>query len=373
MKRQIVYALGITLGVIFCLGFVKYLQISRAIAEQANMPQPAEAVTSYVANIQEWPRAFSAVGTLTPTQGAVLRAEESGRVVSIALESGKRVAQGTLLVALDTSVEEAQLDGAKAQFSLAKLNVDRQRSLRKRNANAQSDLDDAEANYQFAKAEVARLQALIRRKQIIAPFDGVAGIRQVNVGQMVSQGDRIVAFHSLDDLYVDFSLPQDSVGHLQEGYDVQIVLQGDVRQTYQATLSGIDSEVDANTRNIQLRATLSQAYEGLRPGMFVDVSVVLPKKDSVVALPSSSVQYAPYGNSVYVIEPGEAADAPRPITNTTVVLGRHFGDMVEVISGVKQGTEVVSSGTFKLRPGLSVVVRNSVQPGQELTPSPVDS
>ncbi|MCB0332492.1 MAG: efflux RND transporter periplasmic adaptor subunit [Bdellovibrionales bacterium] len=373
MKRQILYALGVTFGVIFFLGFVKYLQISRAIAEQANRPQPAEAVTSYITDVQEWPQELAAVGTLSSTQGTVLRAEEAGRVVSITFDSGTNVSQGTVLVSLDTSVEEAQLDGAKAQLKLAELNVDRQRSLRKRNANAQSDLDSAEATYQFAKAEVSRLEAVIRRKQIIAPFDGIAGIRQVNIGQMVAQGDKIVAFHSLKDLYVDFSLPQQVVDGLAQGYEVHVVLHDDKTQKYQATLTGIDSQVDENTRNINLRATLSRVYESLRPGMFVDVSVVLPKKDRVVALPSTSVQYAPYGNSVYVIEAGENVEGPRPIKNTTVVLGRHFGDLVEVISGLKQGEEVVSSGTFKLRPGISVVVRNSVQPEQELTPTPADS
>jgi len=373
MKRQILIGLGATGALIVVLAIVKAVQISSMIAEAESRPIPPEAVTSFVAQEQDWQQEFSSVGSLAAVQGATLSAEEVGRVSAVNFESGADVKAGDVLVALDTAVEEAQLDGARAQLQLGELNAKRQRALRERSANSQSELDDAEANLRNVSAEVERLTAIIKRKKIVAPFDGRTGIRLVEVGQTVSIGQHVVALNSFEKLYVNFTLPQQALGKLVTGTKVNVKVDSFPDKTFVATLTAIGSQVEVANRNVSLQATLDNPQQALRPGMFADITVILNDVDKVIAIPTSSIQYAPYGNTIYIIEAGKEPNGPRPIRPQIVTLGRMLGDNVAVLTGLKAGEEVVSSGAFKLRPGVSVIVNNVVTPDSNLNPQPEDT
>ena len=369
MKRQLAITLGAALATILLLSFVKYRQISAAIAEGQNRQMPPAAVTSFIARAEQWPQTYSAIASLEAVEGATLAAEDDGRVAAVHFQSGDPVTAGQLLVELDTSVEQAQLAGAKAQLELAARTAKRQRTLRKKKANSQTDLDTAESNLRNLAAEVSRLEAVIARRQIVAPYDGNAGIRRVNVGEMISVGTEVVAVHNFKSLHVNFTLPQDAVPLVEEGASV-IVAVGQAKVEYKAVVTAIDSAVDPVTRNISVQATLDNAAGKLRPGMFAVATIMTTVVDDVVVIPESSVAFAPFGDRVFVIAAG---DGPRDITPRTVQLGRRHGDLISVTSGIAAGDEVASSGTFKLFPGVKVIVNNSVQPGEDTAPTPADT
>jgi len=368
MIRQIIAAVLITTCVIAGFAFIKYRQVSSAIATAMSRKEPAQAVTTFVATQEEWPRFLSAVGTIRAVEGTTLSAQDAGRISVVRFQSGSYVQKGSVLVELDTDVEKADLSGAVARLELAELTAKRQRTLRERAANSQSDSDVAEAGLRDARAQVERLKAIIERKTIIAPFSGRSGIRLVNPGQMVSPGTAIVALYAFDPLFLDFSLPQHSLGDVTIGCPVKLHVDAFPERTFDATLSAMESFVDPITRNIDLQATLRNVDQVLRPGMFANVDVVLPTKDRVVAVPSSSVSYALYGDTIYLVEKnagGALIASPR-----TIKLGRRLGDRIAVLSGISPGDEIVTSGTFKLRPGVSVSVNNEITPENELNPTP---
>lgn len=371
-KKPLVISLGVTIGVIVILGFIKYQQISAAIAQSKMMGPPPTTVTSFIAEAQSWPNTISASASLAASQGAMLSAEEMGRISNIAFTSGQLVEKGDVLLEMDTSVEAAQLKGAKAALSLASINAKRQRALRAKNANAPGDLDDAEATLRESEAEVARLSAVLDRKRVIAPFSGRLGIRLANVGETVQAGTNIVSLNSFDPLFVNFSLPQQVLPSLETKASVSVNV-GGFDTPFEGTLTAIESEVDQKTRTIALQATVLNPKGELRPGMFAEVDVSLGKPIDVIAIPASSVSYAPYGDSVYVVEPGVEGKETRAIRAQTVVTGERFGDMIAIQSGLKAGEEVVSSATFMLRPNAEVLVNSEIDPGANLTPNPEDT
>ncbi len=373
MRKQILITIGVVGGAILILALIKYAQISKAIAQQQSFSPPPEAVTSIIASSETWPREFQAIGSLKSAQGVMLSAEEAGEVTEILFESGERVEGGQVLVKLDTSEEEANLKGAIAVLDHMKIAFDRAQKLRSTKVMAQAELDSAEARLREATAAVDSLKANIARKKIIAPFSGRAGIKQVNVGQYLTAGTPVVPVYSLSLLYVDFSLPQQAVSEIEIGQKIHVVVDAYAGEIFEGKLTAINPQIDANTRNIEIQGTLNNPDEKLRSGMFAEVIVVLSKEDKVIAVPSSSVNYAPYGDTVYVIEKMKNPQGAEylGVRQQVVKLGRKKGDKVVLLSGIKEGEEVVSSGAFKLRPGAAVIVNNSLQP--KPTNQPFDS
>ena len=373
MKRMLVM-LGVMLLLILSLGFVKFQQIRAAIAAGAAWQPPPEAVTTIVTSEETWPRSLGAIGSVSAVHGVTVSADLSGIVAKIELESGRRVSAGQVLVRLDTSQERAQLAAAEAQRDLARLNLERAKRLVESGAIAQAEYDRLAAEAKQAEAGMGEIQAVIDRKTIRAPFTGVLGIRQVDLGQYLAAGDAIVPLQSLDPVYVDFSVPQQDVGELRVGAEVRVTAESlAVHQS--GRITAINSIVDQGTRNVQIQATFANPGGKLRPGMFVDVQVVVGTTHDVVALPASAISYAPYGNSVFIVSDMKAKDG-RPykgVRQQFVKLGPGRGDQVAVLSGVKSGEEVVTSGVFKLRNGAAVLVNNAVQPSNNPAPRPADS
>jgi membrane fusion protein (multidrug efflux system) len=302
-------------------------------------------------------------------------ADLPGIVDRLAFESGESVREGDVLLQLDIRQEQAQLAAAEADRDLARLNFDRMQGLVNEGAISRADYDRAVAEQKRTEARVGEIRATIARKTIRAPFAGILGIREVNVGQYLSAGDAIAPLQSLDSIYVNFGVPQQEVTQVYAGRNVRVTT-GDLSGiAFAGRVTAINSIVDETTRNIQIQATLANPRGTLRPGMFVQTEVILGSGRSVVALPASAISYAPYGDSVFVVTDLKDSNGQtyRGVRQQFVKLGDARGDQIAVLSGLKPGEEVVTSGVFKLRNGAAVVVNNKVQPSNERTPKPEDS
>lgn len=377
MIKRMSLMLGAMLLLVLVLAGIKTLQIKAAIAKYAKFAPPPAAVTSTVAKAQTWQPVLTLVGSMRAVNGVLVSTDLAGIVSQIAFESGREMKKGDLLVKLDTQQEEAQLHSAQARRELARISLDRQRDLLAKKAVAQSDFDAAESEFRQAEAAVEEAQATIARKTIVAPFDGLAGIRQVDLGQYLNVGATIAPLQSLDPIFVEFSIPQQDFNQVASGKKVHVRADGIEGQEFEGEVTAIDSKVDEATRNVTVQATVKNPDHKLRPGMYVSVDVLLPEQEGVVAIPATSINYAPYGDSVFIIkdadDPGPDGTKGKQVVQQFVKLGASRGDQVAVLSGVKPGDEVVTSGVFKLRSHAAVMVNNSVKPGEDLNPNPPDT
>lgn len=353
----------------------KAMQISKAIAMGKAFRMPPDAVTSVVVRESETAPSLEAVGSLASPQGVMLGADLPGKISEILFESGSHATNGQILVRLDTRQEEAQLRTAKAKLDLARQNLDRSRDLRAKNVIAEYAWEEARTQFQSAEASVDETQAMIDRKTIRAPFAGDLGIRQVNTGQYLKSGDPIVQLESLDPIYVNFSLPQQNLAKLAVGQKLMVMADGIPEKAFPGTITAINSAVDTSTRNIQVQGTVANPDHLLRSGMFAGVRVSLPNLEKSIMVPATAIQYAPYGDSVFVIETMKDPEGKEylGVREQTVVLGKTQGDQVAVLKGLKNGERIATSGTFKLRQGGAVKVNDAVQPGNDPAPKPKDS
>ena len=375
VKRILITLIGIIV-LIGGLAGIKGLQIQRMIAHGDNFVPPPEVVTTAMAKTDSWESFLTAIGSLEAVQGVVVTAELTGKVVHIAFEPGSMVKAGDLLVQQDTSVESAQLRAAEAEVALAKINFERIKKLVANKTVSQSDFDNADAQYKQAVAQADNIRAVIGKKTIRAPFSGRLGIRQVNLGQTLNEGDEIVSLQSLDPIYVNFLLPQQRLAQVYPGLAIRLTTDAFPGQVISGKITAINPQVDAATRNIRIQATVENPAELLRPGMYVNVSVVLPDRIEVLAIPATSVLYAPYGDSVFVVEErkNDSNKSSGLVLNQKFVrLGETRGDYVSIISGLKQGETVVSTGVFKLRNGQAVVIDNTLSPEFKQMPKPADA
>jgi membrane fusion protein (multidrug efflux system) len=374
MLRRMLLMLAVVVVILGALGFVKYRQIQGAIAQAAFQPPP-EAVTTVVVQQENWPATLSAIGTVAAVKGVTVSADLPGLVDRINFDSGKSIGQGDVLVHLDTRQEQAQLTAAESQRDLARLNFERAQRLMKEGIVSQADYDRTAAEFKQSEARVGEIRATIERKTIRAPFSGFLGIRQINLGQYLSAGDPIVPLQALHPIYVNFGVPQQDTGQVRVGRGVRISANDLGGTEFTGRVTAIDSIVDETTRNVQVQATLPNPGATLRPGMFVQTQVLVGATRPVIALPSSGINYAPYGDSVFVVTDLKGQDGKpyRGVRQQFVKLGGSRGDQVAIVSGVKPGDEVVTSGVFKLRNGAAVRVNNKVVPSNSPAPKPEDS
>jgi membrane fusion protein (multidrug efflux system) len=375
MAKRMILMLTIAVVVLAVLGFVKFQQFQAAAGQAAAFQPPPEAVTTVVAQEREWPATLSAIGSVAAVQGVTVSADLPGIVDRIAFTSGTYVREGDVLVELDTRQERAQLAAAEAQRDLARLNFERMERLVIDGAISRADYDQAAAEAKSTEARVGEIRAAIARKTIRAPFSGILGIRQVNLGEYLSPGDPVVPLQSLSPIYVNFGVPQQDAAKARIGRAVRITVADLQGAEFRGRITALDSIVNEETRNVQVQATLPNRDGRLRPGMFVQAEVVLGEGQSVVPIPASAVSYAPYGNSVFVVTDMKGPDGQpyRGVRQQFVTLGGARGDQVAIVAGVKPGDEVVTSGVFKLRNGAAVNVNNRVQPSNDPAPRPTDS
>jgi len=387
---RIVVAGGISLVVIGVLAGTKFAQISSLIrfgkAAQAAGPPP-EAVGAAVAKGAEWESLLESVGSVAAGRGVTISNEVPGLVRAIRFDSGAKVRPGQVLVELDASVERAQLSSLQARRDLATASATRTRRLEAGGASTKAQLDSDEAQLKTVSADARALEAQIEKKTIRAPFGGKLGIRSVNLGQYLNPGTPITVLESQDAVYIDFTVPQQQVARVPVGTSVRIALPGtQPPRTLTGKIAAVDPNADPVTRAVNLRASVDEEQRDktapgeLRPGMFVNVSVVLPDRASVVFVPATAIMRAPYGNSVYIVE-DRKDEAGHPLSGPDgkpakvarqqfVRIGVTRGDFVAIDEGVTAGQEVVVLGAFKLRNGAPLMVNNEIQLPSSQTPTP---
>ena len=372
VKKVVLTALGIALLVGVIAG-IKALQIKAMIEAGANAPKPVETVSAALVERDRWVRSVESVGSFRAVQGADLSMETSGIVSRILFENGAEVHKGDLLLELDSEAEKATLRSAEAEANLAGTVYERSKILRASNAISQSDLDTAASQFRKLTALVEQLRATMSKKQLLAPFAGRLGIREVNLGQFVQNGDKIVSLQSLDPIFVDFLLPQQLISTLATGQKILVRTDAYPGRVFEGELTAINSEVDRITRNIRLQGTLKNADGALRPGMFARVEIFDGGEDEVLRIPLTAQLRAPYGDSVFVVLDKKSEDGENGeliVEQRFIRTGRAVGDFVSVTEGLKEGDRVVTAGAFKLRNGVSVRVDNSLAPNPSLAPTP---
>jgi membrane fusion protein, multidrug efflux system len=373
MAKRMIIMISMMIAFIACIGFVKFRKIQASTG--GGYQPPPEAVTTVVAREELWRGTLNAIGTVTAVNGVTVSADLPGVVQSITFASGDRVGGGQVLVRLDTRQEQAQLVAAEAKLELARLNLERVKGLREQGITPQSDLDKAVAEQKETEGMVGEIRAAIERKTIRAPFSGVLGIRQINLGQYLTSGAPIVPLQALDPIYVDFGVPQQDLVRVRTNGEVRVTLEGLAGGELKGRITAVDSVINESTRNVRIQATLDNRAGHLKPGMFVTGRVLTADEDRVIPLPSSAISYAPYGDSVFVVEQMKGPDGKpyRGVRQQFVKLGIARGDQVAVVSGIAAGAEVVSSGAFKLRNGAAVEVNNTIQPANAAAPRPEDN
>lgn len=360
--------------VVVPIGLIKFFQVRKMMSSPMTMPPTT--VSSVVVEEEDWAPTLSAVGSVSAVQGAVISTELGGVVSKIAFENGSTAKKGDILVQLDTSAEDAQLHSAEADLELARADLARSRDLTARKVISRADSDAAESKFNRLQAVVDQMRSNIRKKTLVAPFDGQIGIRQVNIGQSIDARQPVVQLTALDPVYVDFALPEQYVSQLSNGLDVNVRVDALVGHDFKGKLTAVNSMVDSVTRNVTAQATLQNPEHTLRPGMFAKVEVVLPAKGKALVIPGSAVSYAPFGDSVYVIEKKKdekTGKESQVIRQQFVRIGESRGDFVAVTQGLKGGETIVSTGVFKLRNGMTVTINNDLAPKPQMKPNPVDS
>ena len=374
MTKRMSVMLAVVIAFIAIIGSIKYFQIKGAMAQQGAFQPPPEAVTTVIAKAEPWQMNLSAIGSVTAVNGVTVSADLPGMVESITFDSGHTVNRGDVLVRLDAKQERAQLAAAEAQRELLRVDLERSRGLLANGVLPQATYDSVAAQYKQAQARVGEIQATIQRKVIRAPFAGVLGIRQINLGQYLEGGAAVVSLQAVRPAYVNFTVPQQEIGKLSVGSQVQVTSDA-LASPETGKVNAFGSTIDEATRQAHVQAIFPNASGKLRPGLYVEVQLPSGATNQAVTLPASAISYAPFGDSVFIVEDVKGKDGKsyRGVRQQFVKLGGSRGDQVAVTTGVKAGEEVVTSGVFKLRPGAAVQVNNTVQPGNSATPKPEDS
>ena len=372
MKKRMLWMVVVVVAFVSAIGGFKYFQIKAAMSQ--SWAPPPEAVTTVIARQESWATTLNAIGSVQAVNGVTVSADLPGIITEFAIDSGRAVTKGDVLVRLDTRQERAQLAAADAQRELARLALERNRGLAASGVVAQSNLDQAQAEFKSAEARAGEIRATIERKTIRAPFSGVLGIRQVNLGQYVAGGAPIVSLQAIRPVYVNLTVPQHQLATLRPGTSIQVTSDA-LGSPEVGKVAAIDSVIDEATRNARVQAIFDNKSGRLRPGMYVEAHLGSGGATSVVTVPVSAISYAPFGDSVFVVEEMKDKDGKsyKGVRQQFVKLGGSRGDQVGVVSGLKSGEEVVTSGAFKLRPGAAVTINNKVQPSNSATPSPANS
>ncbi len=356
--RTRLFAVILILGLLFAGMFAIKSCQSRQMAAMNAMTPPPTTVAVATATETEWQPFLEATGTLVATQGVFVSAEVAGKVREIHVESGEPVEANALLLQLDDSIEQAEVQGLIAEAGLGKLEFERAAQLLNNKLGSQADYDRTRANLQKTQADLAAKRALLEKKAIRAPFPGILGIRQVDVGAYLEPGDQIVSLQQLDPIYADFSLPERYQSSITPGQQVSIQAKAWPGELFEGVISAIDPRIDSNTRSVRIRATLANRKLLLRPGMFAEVHLLLPVRSNVVTVPQTAIMYNPYGNAVYVVQPG---DAGLVVDYRQVQTGTVRDGQIEISSGLQAGERVVSAGQLKLRNGMAISIDDSLQ------------
>lgn len=338
-------------------GFEQFRKNAIAKFFAGNKPPPTT-INVALAQSEPMSRFLDAIGTVAAVNQVTIAPQVAGRVVKLAFESGASVKQGDPLVQLDDATERADLANYQAQAKLATANLQRARTLAQEKYATQASVDQQQSQLDVARAGVARSQALIDQKLIKAPFAGDLGIRQVDLGQYVGPGTAIVSLTKLDQVYVDFTLPEQARSQLNVGLPVQISADAFPGKSFDAKISTIEPQIDPTTRAIKVRATMDNPERLLQPGMFARARVVLPPQPDVITVPETSVDYTVYGQSVFLIQEDgkdEKGQAKYKAVQTFVTAGARQNGRVAIVKGLNSGDMVANAGQTRIFNGSAVI------------------
>lgn len=370
--KSIGIAVASLLGIVAIAAGIKFTQFGAMGEAQASTPPPSETVSTFTTEIQKWPNSYTAMGTVEASEGIVITAEVAGKVKDIRFKSGEQVKKGTVILVQESGNEQAQLSAAEARLRLARSNHDRLVELHKRNTVSQSDLDTGVQQMGSALGDVNDLKATLDKKLVRAPFDGRLGIRQVDAGEDLQVGGEIVSLQATNSVRVNFPVPQFWLVQMDRGLPVEVNVGDGSNSTISGEITAIGAEISAVTRNAIVQSYLENEKNQLIPGMAVETKVTLSDPQEVLAVPSTAIIYAPFGDTVFVIEAGEK-EGTFKARQQFVRLGKARGDFVEIVDGLKVGDVVASAGAFKLLNGQAVTVGALPTPEFKLEPTPADS
>jgi membrane fusion protein, multidrug efflux system len=336
----------------------------------ANMKPPAASVTVAVAKSEVVPNLLTAVGDLAAVHQVNVTCDVSGRITDIMFTAGSTVKAGSPLVQLFDGPEQGDLASFKAQAVVGQLSLDRAKQLAARQFGPQATVDTAQAAYDQATAGIAKMQATISQKLVRAPFDGVLGVRHVEVGQFLTAGTMIVTLTDLSSIYANFTVTEKESATLKDGQIVRVVVDAYPGRVFEGTITTIEPQINADTRNIRVQATIDNPDHILKPGMFTTTTVVLPDKAPVITVPETAVDYTLYGDSVFVLKEDKAKDGTTNLTavRTFVRTGNRLDGRAVIESGLKAGDRVVAVGQLKLQSGTAVTVSTDPTPPIPATP-----
>ena len=363
---MIIMILGVLL-LVALIGFVVFRNIMKQIA-QGSMPQPAVVVTAMKAAEQEWQPQLNAVGSLRAIRGVDVTTEIAGLVREIRFKSGDETKAGAVLIQLNADSDLAQLASLKAAADLAQVTLTRDQAQLAAEAISQAQVDSDAADLKSKRAQVDSQQATIDKKTIRAPFAGRLGITLVNPGQYLNPGDKVVTLQTIDPIYIDFNLPQQQISGVSLGQPVTVLSDAYLGQPFSGQVTAIDAKVDTATRNVQIEATVANPKRLLLPGMFGRAAVDSGEKQTYLTLPQTAITYNPYGATVFLAN--KSADGSLVAQQVFVTVSATRGDQAAVISGIKEGDTVVTSGQLKLKNGTVLLVDNSVTPKDDPNPTP---
>jgi membrane fusion protein, multidrug efflux system len=348
--------------------------IKTAISSQ--VPPPAT-VTSEAARTEQWVEQLVSIGTLISSHGVDVTSQVAGIVTDAHAASGSDVEQGAPLVQLDIAVEEADLASAKAVLGEAEVAFKRQADLIEKRVTSEANLDTARSKRDTAQAAVNKIEAVIAQKTIKAPVSGRLGIRKVERGQYVSPGMTLVTLQALDPMRADFPLPEQAIGKLRVGQQIEVAVDAYPAKIFRGTIESLDARVAQDTRTLLVRGSLPNPQRKLLPGMFANVTILVGNPSAVITVPRTAVTYSLYGDSLYVVtaapedkdkdkgSAGQAAASPAGgerkliAERRFVKTGQARDDRVAITSGIKAGEEVVTTGQLKLNPGAAIRLDNA--------------
>ncbi len=350
----VIIGLLIVFGGIF--GFKAFVN-SKIAEAMAHMPTPVVTVSAAPATIVHWHPQLQAIASLAAVQGVDVTPQIAGNVTAVLFHSGQYVQAGTLLVQIDNSNQLAQLASDQAQLHLAATNLQRTKVLIATKAASQSQLDSAEATYQTDMAAIKDMQATLNKLAIRAPFSGYLGIRQVNLGQYLTPGTKIVDLQSWSPLYANFTLPQSDLQNVQTGTPVQLQSDALPDQTFTGKITALGAAINSSTRQIEVQATIENPKNQLRPGLFGELTVVRNTEDKVLTIPVAAISYNTFGDYVYLIGKEKKDGKTTEVVHQQIIKpGKQRNGMVDVLSGLKEGDLVVTAGQVKLVNGSLVKI-----------------
>ncbi|MGE0152731.1 MAG: efflux RND transporter periplasmic adaptor subunit [Reyranellaceae bacterium] len=359
-------------AVLHALGLALLLALAPVSPARAQQGPPAVPVAATTIQERSWVSTVPAIGLLESVRGVDVSAATAGLVSEISFESGATVKAGDALVELDTSVERAELRSSEADLPRLQAEYDRQRDLAARGFAAQAKLQEARANYEAQLARIAALRALIERRVINAPFDGVLGIRLVDKGQYLQPGTRIANLQDLSAMRVRFIVAQRDLAKIEVGQELRVTVDAYPEQTFAGTITAIEPQVNVQSGVVEVQAEIPNADSRLRPGMFAKLEIVLPGQSSVLAVPSHAISYNLYGESLYVVRDGKAGADGKPtltVERVTVKTGEQQDGMVVILEGLKPGDRVVTLGQLRLQNGSAVtLIEDAAMPARPTLP-----